>query len=66
MNDEVLLLVKKHTDTLIEETKKKPQKTIEIKLKQQMQTFSCKPPINLSDGENWLLAVTLFEATNSV
>ena len=31
-----------------------------------MQTFSFNPPINLVEQRNWLLAVTSFEATNSV
>ena len=31
-----------------------------------MDTFSFSPPKNLSERRNWLLAVTSFEATNSV
>ena len=31
MNNELLLLVKKHTDTLIEHSKTKPQETLEFK-----------------------------------
>ena len=31
-----------------------------------MKTFSTSPPINLSEEEKWLLAVTSFESTNSV
>ena len=31
MNNEFLLLIKKHTDTLIEQTKTKPQETLEYK-----------------------------------
>ena len=30
MNNELLFLVKKHTDTLIEETRTKPQETLEF------------------------------------
>ena len=33
MKTELLLLNKKHTDSLIEQTKSNPQKTIEFKLK---------------------------------
>ena len=66
MNNELLLLIKKHTDTLIEQTKTKPQETLEFKMNKQMQTFSFNPPINLVEEGKWLLAVTSFECTNSV
>ena len=66
MNNELLLLIKKHTDTLIEQTKTKPQETLEFKLIKQMQTFSFNPPINLFEEGKWLLAVSSFECTNSV
>ena len=66
MNNEVLLLIKKHTDTLIEQTKTKPQETLEFKMNKQMQTFSFNPPINLLEEGKWLLAVSSFECTNSV
>ena len=39
MNYELLLLIKKHTDTLIPQTKTRPQKTLEFKANKQMQTF---------------------------
>ena len=63
MNNELLLLIKKHTDTLIEQTKTKSQ---EFKMNKQMQTFSFDPPINLVEEDKWLLAVCSFECTNSV
>ena len=66
MNNELLLLIKKHTDTLIEQTKTKPQETLEFKMNKQMQTFSFKPPINLIEEGKWLLAVSSFECTTSV
>ena len=66
MNNELLLLIKKHTDTLIEQTKTKPQETLEFKMNKQMQTFSFNPPINLIEEDKWLLAVSSFEFTNSV
>ena len=66
MNNELLLLIKKHTDTLIEQTKTKPQETLEFKINKQRQTFSFSPPINLIDEDKWLLAVSSFECTNSV
>ena len=66
MNNEWLLLIKKHTDTLIEQTKTKPQETLEFKMNKQMQTFSFNPSINLLEEGKWLLAVSSFECTNSV
>ena len=66
MNNELLLLIKKHTDTLIEQTKTKPQETLEFKMDKQMQTFSFNPSINLVEEGRWLLAVSSFECTNSV
>ena len=66
MNNELLFLFKKHTDTLIEHTKTKPQETLEFKLNKQMQTFSVNPPIKLVGEGKGLLAVSSFECTNSV
>ena len=66
MNNELLLLIKKHTDILIEQTKTKPQETLEFKMNKQMQTFSFNLPINLLEEGKWLLGVTSLECTNSV
>ena len=66
MNNELLLLIKKHTDILIEQTKTKPQKTLDFKMNKQMQTFSFNRPMNLVEEGKWLLGVSMFECTNSV
>ena len=66
MDNELLLLIKKHTDTLIDQTKTKPQETLEFKMIKQMQTFSFNPPIKLFEEGKWLLAVSSFECINSV
>ena len=66
MNNDSLLLIKKHTDTLIENTRTRPQETLEFKMNKQMQTFSFNPPINLVEEGKWLMAVSLFDCTNSV
>ena len=58
MNNELLLLIKKHTDTLIEQTKTKPQETLEFKKNKQMQTFSFNPSIKLLEEQKWLLSVS--------
>ena len=62
----MLLLIKKDTDTWIEQTKTKPQETLEFKVNKQMQTFSFNTPLNLVEEGKWLLAVSSFEFTNSV
>ena len=62
----MLLLIKRHTDTLIEQTRTKPQETLEFKMNKQMQTFSFNPSINLVEEGKWLLAVSSFECTNFV
>ena len=66
MNIEFFLLMKKHTDTLIEQTKTRPEETLEFVMNTQMQIFSYNPPINLVEEVKWLVAVTYFSTTNSV
>ena len=39
MNNQMLLLIKKHADTRIERAETKPQETLEFKLNKQMETF---------------------------
>ena len=63
---ELLLLIKKHTDTLNKQTKTKPQETLEFKMDKQMQTFSFSPPVNLVEEGKWLLAVGSLGCTKSV
>ena len=66
MNNELLLLIKRHTDTLIEQTKTHPQETLEFKMNKQMQIFSFNPPINSVEEGKWLLGVSSLECRNSV
>ena len=65
MNSELLLLIKKPTNMLIEQTKTRPQETLDFKMNKQRQTFSFNPPINLVEEDKWLLSVSSFECTNS-
>ena len=44
MRNELLLLIKKDTDPVIEQTKKIPQATLEGKLNEQKDTFLFTPP----------------------
>ena len=66
MNKELLLLILKHTDTLIEQTKTKPEETLEFKMNKRMETFSFRPPINLVEEGKWLLGLSSLECTISV
>ena len=50
----------------MEQTKTKPQETLEFEMNKQMQSFSFNPPLNLVEEAKWLLGVSSFEATNSV
>ena len=52
MRNELLHLIKKHTDILIEQTKRQPQEMLESKLYKQKEFFSINPPINLFEGKN--------------
>ena len=48
MNYELLLLmIKKHADLLFEQTKSRPQETLEFKLDTQMDTISFNTPIRI-------------------
>ena len=66
MNNELLLLIKKHSYTLIEQTRTKPQETLEFKKIRSKETFSFSPPLNLIEEGKCLLAVSSLECTNSV
>ena len=66
MNNEVLLSNEKGFDINIEQTKTQPQETLEFKLNKELGTFSFNPPINSFEEGKLLLAVTSFEAPNSV
>ena len=66
MNNKLLLLTEKHTDTLIEQTKTKLQETLEFKMIRSKQTFSFNPSIKLVEEGKWFLGVSSFECTNFV
>ena len=57
MKNELLILIRKHTDGLFEQITSRPQETLEFILDKQMETFSLNPPINISEEGKWLVAV---------
>ena len=56
--------MKKHIETLIDDTKTRPQETFEFRLNKQLETFFSTPR-NLSP-EKWLIAANSFETANFV
>ena len=66
MNNELLLLIQKHTDTLIQQTKTRPEETLDFKMNKQLQIFSFHPPIILVEEAKWVLGLSLLECTISV
>ena len=60
MNNELLLLKEKHTDTLIEQTKTKSQETFEFKMIKQLEIFCFSPPINSVEEGKWLFESDFF------
>ena len=54
----MLLLIRKHTDTLIKQTLTRPQETLDFQLNKQMETFSFSPPVNLAEEGKWSIAIT--------
>ena len=62
----MLPLIKKHTDTLIEQTKIKPQETLEFRMNKQKQIYSFNPPIKLLEEGKWFLGVSSLQDTKSV
>ena len=65
MKNQLILSIKKQTDTLIEQTKTKSRETLEIEMNEQFVTFSFNPPLKLVEEGKWLLGVTSFETNNS-
>ena len=65
MINELMLLIKKHIDTLNEQMRTRPQETLEFKMNKQMQTFTFSTLINLFEEEEWAISVNFFETTNS-
>ena len=51
---------------MIEQTKAKPQETLDFKMKKQIEPFSFATAINFPEEGKWLLGVPSFETTNSV
>ena len=62
--EDLLLSKTKNCDSLIEQTQRKPEETLELKKIKQSETFHLNPPIH-SKGD-WMLGLTDLEVYNSV
>ena len=62
--EDLLLSITKSCQTLIEQTHRKPEETLEFKMNKSKQTFHFKPPIQVK--EDWMIGLTDLEVYNSI
>ena len=62
--ENLLLSITKNCETLIEQTHRKPEETLEFKMVQPRETFHFKPPIQTK--EDWMLGLIDLEVYNSI
>ena len=62
--EDLLLSITKNSQTIIEQTHRKPEKTLEFKVTKPKETFHFKPPISI-EGE-WMLGLVDLEVYNSI
>ena len=61
--EDLLLSITKNCETLIEQTHRKPEETLEFKMIKSKETFHFNPPIQLK--EDWMLGLIDLEVYNS-
>ena len=62
--EDLLLSITKNCETLIEQTHRKAEKTLEFKMNKSKETFHFKPPIQVKG--DWMIGLTNLEVYNSV
>ena len=62
--EDLLLSKTKNCETLIEQTHRKPEETLDFKMTKPKQTFLFKPPISIEGS--WMIGLTSLEVYNSV
>ena len=62
--EDLLLSITKNCETLIEQTHRKPEETLEFKMNKSRETFHFKPSIQVK--ENWMIGLVDLEAYNSI
>ena len=62
--EDLLLSITKNCETLIQQTHRKPEETLEFKLVEPRDTFHFKPPIQIKN--DWMIGLTDLEVYNSI
>ena len=62
--EDLLLSITKNCETLIEQTHRKPEETLEFKMLKSKETFHFKPPIQIKG--DWMIGLTDLEVYNSI
>ena len=62
--EDLLLSITKNCETLIEQTHRKPEETLEFKMGQSEQTFHFKPPMPIEGS--WMIGLTNLEINISI
>ena len=62
--EDLLLSITKNCETLIEQTHRKPEETLEFKMTKPTEIFHFKPSIQVK--ENWMLGLVNIEVYNSI
>ena len=62
--EDLLLSITKNCGTLIEQTHRKAEETLEFKMKKSKETFHFKPPIQIKG--DWMIGLTDLEVYNSI
>ena len=62
--EDLLLSITKNCETLIEQTRRKPEETLEFKMIKSRETFHFNPPIQVK--EDWMLGLVGLEVYNSI
>ena len=62
--EDLLLSITKNCETLIEQTHRKPEETLEFKMIKPRESFHFKPPIQIKG--DWMIGLTDLEVYNSI
>ena len=62
--EDLLLSITKNCEVLIEQTHRKPEEFLDLKMTKPRQTFHFKPPIQIK--RDWMIGLTDLEVYNSI
>ena len=63
-SEDLLLSITKNCETIIEQTHRKPEETLEFKMTKPRKTFHFNPPLEVK--EDWMIGLTDLEVYNSI